>query len=259
MKHVSEDDLILYFYGEAAEADALAQHLVDCDTCRAEYSRLRSTVNAIELPVPERAADYEAQLWGTLRPRLSSQAPRRSFWVEMLSPQRWAAAGATAVIVLAAFMAGRFTRPQPNANAPTLANVQTAKTGSEKVLMSAVGDHLDRTQIVLVELVNTRAEGQVDISTTREFAQSLVDENRLYRQTAIHDKDNEIASVLDQVERVLIDISHHPDSVSADELEQLQQRIAAQGVLFKVRVIESKVRARTQPSAVPAPASSSKS
>jgi hypothetical protein len=41
-----------------------------------------------------------------------------------------------------------------------------------------------------------------------------------------------------------MDIAHHPDSVSEKELEALQQRIASQGVLFKVRVIESKVKAR---------------
>jgi hypothetical protein len=79
-----------------------------------------------------------------------------------------------------------------------------------------------------------------------------VNENRLYRQTAQHDKDTEIAGALDQVERVLIDIAHHPDSVSGQELEALQQRIASQGVLFKVRVIESKVKARSRGERTPA-------
>ena len=109
--------------------------------------------------------------------------------------------------------------------------------------MVAVGDHLDRTEMILVELANTRAEGKVDISAERDFAQTLVNENRLYRQTAQRDKDPEIANVLDQVERVLIDIAHHPDSVSGKELEELQQRIESQGVLFKVRV---KARSRAE-------------
>jgi len=119
-------------------------------------------------------------------------------------------------------------------------------SGKDRVLMVAVGDHLDRTEMILVELANTRAEGKVDISAERDFAQSLVTENRLYRQTAQRDKDPEIANVLDQVERVLIDIAHHPDSVSGKELEQLQQRIESQGLLFKMRVIESKVKARSR-------------
>ena len=121
-----------------------------------------------------------------------------------------------------------------------------AKNGNDRVLMVAVGDHLDRTEMILVELENTRPEGRIDISAERDLAQNLVTENRLYRQTAQQQKDPELAGMLDQVERVLIDIAHHPDSVSGKELEELQQRIEAQGVLFKVRVIDSRVKARSR-------------
>ena len=52
--------------------------------------------------------------------------------------------------------------------------------------------------------------------------------------------------MLDQVERTLIDIAHQPDSISGKQLEDLQKRIESQGILFKVRVIESKAKARGQ-------------
>jgi hypothetical protein len=248
-KHPSEDDLILHFYGEASDASAIESHLAQCAACTEEFGRLRSTLNAIDLPVPERTANYEAQLWSTLRPRLGkSDETKTASWTSWLRPQRWAVAGAIAAIVIAAFLAGRFTRPEkPVVAGPQLVNAQPAIGGADRVLMVAVGDHLDRTQMVLVELVNTRAEGKVDISTQREMAQNLVEENRLYRQTAQHDKDPQIAGALDQIERVLIDIAHQPDSVSAKELEELQHRIESQGVLFKVRVVESTVKARTRP------------
>lgn len=258
INHLGEDDLILHFYGETPKADAVAQHLVDCPVCRDEYALLRATLSAIDLPVPERAPDYEAQLWSTLHPRLTEAAtePRnRSFWSAVFQPRRWAISGALAAIVVAAFLAGRFTRPQPQQRGPgsptpvTNASAQQP-AAHDRVLMVAVGDHLDRTQMILVELANTRAEGKVDISTERDLAQSLVDENRLYRLTAQH-KDPEIAGVLDQVERVLIDIAHQPDSVSAKQLEDLQQRIEAQGVLFKIRVVDSKVKAGNRASAQP--------
>ena len=262
VNHLGEDDLILYFYGEAPKADALAQHLVDCATCRDEYARLRATLSAIDLPVPERAPDYEAQLWSTLHPRLDEAArepKNRSFWSAAFQPRRWAITGALAAIVVAAFLLGRFTRPsQPPAPGPNpVTNASTqAPAAHDRVLMVAVGDHLDRTQMVLVELANTRAEGKVDISTERDLAQNLVDENRLYRLTAQH-KDPEIAGVLDQVERVLIDIAHQPDSVSAKQLEDLQQRIEAQGVLFKIRVIDSKMKAGNRVSSEPGQRNSS--
>ena len=247
MNHLSEQDLVLYFYGEAPKTVALERHLAECGACAAEYASLRTTLSAIEFPVPERASDYEAQLWSTLRPRLAAtEAPKGSFWAAAFQPRRWAVAGALAAIVIAAFLAGRY---MPRPNTPTnqqIAEKAPAKSASDRVLMVAVGDHLDKTQMILVELINTRAEGKVDISAERDLAQSLVNENRLYRQTAQQDKDSELAGMLDQLERVLVDIAHHPDSVSGKELEDLQQRIESQGVLFKVRVVESKMKARSR-------------
>jgi hypothetical protein len=259
MNHPSEQDLVLHFYGDAPKAAAVERHLAQCESCAQEFARLHTTLSAIDFPVPERAADYEAQLWSTLNPRLQqAEAPRRSAWSALLQPRRWATVGALAALIVAAFIAGRYTMPPSKSTPPQVVVAQPAKARSDRVLMVAVGDHLDRTQMILVELANTRAEdGKVDISAERDLAQGLVNENRLYRQSAQHDKDTEIAGVLDQVERVLMDIAHHPDSVSGKELEALQQRIASQGVLFKVRIIESKVKARSRSESRPAPAGSS--
>jgi len=240
--HLTEQELVLHFYGETLNAE---RHLAECSTCATEFAQIRAMMSAIDYPVPERAAHYEAQLWSTLKPRLDvTESPKASVWHSLLQPRKWAIAGTLAILVAAAFLAGRYL-PRRETPSP-IVKVQAPTTGSDRVLMVAVGDHLDRTEMILVELANTPAEGKVDISAERELAQNLVNENRLYRQTAQHDKDTEIANVLDQVERVLIDISHHPDSVSGKELEQLQQRIESQGVLFKVRVIESKVKARSR-------------
>ena len=79
MTHPSEQDLVLYFYGDASDARALESHLAECGTCAAEFAQLRATLTSIDYPVPERAANYEAQLWSTLRPRLTEtaiEAPR---------------------------------------------------------------------------------------------------------------------------------------------------------------------------------------
>ena len=249
MNHPSERDLVLYFYGDSPKAAAMGRHLAECSACALEFTKLRASLSAIECPVPERASDYETQLWSTLRPRVEQVAPRkRSFWTSALQPRRWATAGALAAIVIAAFLAGRYMPRGEKGIGPgtQVVNKIPPKSGSDRVLMVAVGDHLDRTEMILVELENTRAEGKIDISAERDLAQNLVNENRLYRQTAQQSKDPELAGVLDQVERVLIDIAHHPDSVSGKELEELQQRIEAQGVLFKVRVIDSKVKARSR-------------
>src|SRR5215813_944992 len=101
MNHPSEQDLVLYFYGDAPKVAVVERHLAECKECATEFAQLRATLSAIDYPVPERAADYEAQLWSTLRPRLEqSAAPKRKPWAAFLQPRRWAIAGALAAIIV---------------------------------------------------------------------------------------------------------------------------------------------------------------
>jgi hypothetical protein len=59
----------------------------------------------------------------------------------------------------------------------------------------------------------------------------------LYRETAEQQGDAALASVLDELERVLLDVAHSPQEISPAKLESLQKRIEARGILFKVRVV----------------------
>jgi hypothetical protein len=131
---------------------------------------------------------------------------------------------------------------------------QTANAGQvrERILLVAVGDHLERSQTVLLELVNARPGESLDVASERERAGDLVAENRLYRQTAARTGDTRVASVLDDLEPVLLEIAHGPDRLTPEEVENLRQRIEGDGILFKVRVVGSTVRHREE-KAAPAP------
>ena len=72
-------------------------------------------------------------------------------------------------------------------------------------------------------------------------------ESRLYRQTAMHTGDTAVASVLDDLDRVLLDIAHGPSKISPGELEKLRRRLEAEGILFKIRVLGSNVRNQEEP------------
>jgi hypothetical protein len=71
-----------------------------------------------------------------------------------------------------------------------------------------------------------------------------VEENRLYRQTALKEGDRAMASTLDELERVLLDIANSPDEVTPAQFEGLRKRIEARGILFKVRVVNQDLRER---------------
>ena len=125
--------------------------------------------------------------------------------------------------------------------------------GSERVLRVAVGDYLERSQMVLVELVNANPKSKMDISDEKERADDLVTETRLYRQTATRTGDTRIAALLDELERVLVDIRNSPSEVTPQELEGFRKRLESDGILFKIRVLGNNVRNQEQQPAAPAP------
>jgi hypothetical protein len=227
--HLVEEALVLLHYGEDDElAAGQRAHLESCEACRAELGRLRRMLEAVELPVPERGADYGARLWERLRFRL----PRR----RRLGP-RLALGGAIAASLVAAFLAGRHTAPTPVAfSAPV----------RERILLVAVSDHLERSGMVLAELVHAPADGSADLSSERQSAQALAADNRLYRQTALRSGDQALAGVLDDLGRVLLEVANGPAEPTAARLRELQERIESQGIRFKVRVVGQKVRARVR-------------
>lgn len=236
--HLAEQELVEYVLGDSRSAVS-ARHLGECTQCAREVEKLRAVLLAVNeetLPVPPREY-YAEQVWASVKPRLGAQ-PATPGWLAWFRPQRLALAGGLLVLAIVAFVAGRFSKPpqQPD---------QTAANGKQKerVVLVAVGDHLERSQMMLVELANAEATTvEVDISSEQERARDLLVANRLYRTTAKRGGDPAVSAVLDELERVLVEIANSPSELSQQRLAELQQQISDQGILFKVRVIGSKVR-----------------
>ncbi len=252
MNHLNEEQLVLYYYGETTPDPNVDQnvekHLGECEECRSAYHALQRVLNSVDsLPVPDRPADYEAQVWRSIE---GSLPRRRSFMPRWLSWRPMLAAAAMAALLVGAFFAGRIERGKKVTGVATSGDSQVR----ERVLLVAVGDHLQRSQSVLVELANagTAGSGHLDISYEQRRAEDLLEENRLYRQTATSAGDDNTASMLDELERVLLEIAHSPSNVSEKQLDGLRKQIEDRGIIFKVKVFGKQVEERES---APAPAS----
>jgi hypothetical protein len=251
MNHMTEEELIAYREDESEQRASFAEHLKLCEECRREMERLEVLLAALDtLPVPDPGADYGRRVWQQIAPRLPDKPAR--WWQIWIAPRRLAALGAVAALIVTAFIAGRITsRGRPS---DTVANREQVR---ERILVVAVGQHLGRSEMMLVELSNAQPtdprQKQVNISTEQRRAKDLLEENRLYRQTALHAGDAGLASVLDELERVLLDVAHSPDEVTPAQLEAIRRNIESRGILFKVRVVNKELQQR-QEAAEPAPA-----
>jgi hypothetical protein len=244
MKHISEDDMILYHYGEVEEATEIKRHLEACAECASQWKKLQAVMAAVEpSAVPERGEEYGAQVWKQVRYRLPEKREAAA-WKQWFRPQRLVFAGGLAAIILAAFLAGRFT--QPPVSGPEVAKERSAEQ-KERVLLVAVGSHLESSQMVLVELVNAEGNGKIDISSEQDRVRDLLSSNRLYRQSAQKTTDPAVNEVLSELERVLVEIANGPSEIDAKQLEQLRKQIQSQGILLKVRIIGEKVREKEKP------------
>jgi anti-sigma factor RsiW len=231
MRHIGDEDLILIAYGEETPA---SRHVNGCPRCRTRVARMSEFLASLEeTPVPERDENYGREVWKKLAPRLAQTPVRRPLF-GLGSSRNVLRLAAVAALVAVAFLVGRSWPRRPE---PLSASVR------ERILLSAVGDHLERSQTVLLDFVN--ADPAVDIPEgDRRRAGELAADNRLIRQTASTAGDAAVASVLDDLERVLLELAH--GAATADARTALRRRIDSEEVLFKVRVLEARVRAREQ-------------
>jgi len=253
VKHYSEDDLTLYYYGEGRRRAEIERHLDACGPCASLYREIAGTLAMIAAPeVPERGDQYGLEVWQRIRHQLPEQEASswRTLWTTLSRGDRLGFAAAAALLLLAAFVGGRAWQRQATAPAaPQVVDAGTAANAAavtndmrQRVLLTSVADHLDRSERVLTDVMNAPDRG--DISTEQQWAEDLLDASRLYRQDAVEAGERSVADVLDDLERSLLEIVHSPSTVSAADLEQIRRRIDAAALLFKVRIMSDGLRQR---------------
>jgi hypothetical protein len=236
-RHLTDDELVLHYYGETSDAaDArAASHVDGCVECRENLARLQRVLAMVDAGAPPAAdAAFESRMWERLEPELQLAAGSRQLAAERSGYQlpatsyRLAWLAAVAVLVLAAFVAGRMSAPQ--ISAPIVATVASIPA-ADRVLDVDLGDHLDRAEVALVGFL-TRAEP----AEGRGGAEDLIAANRLYRGTAQALGDDNVVTVLDELERALIEIAAAPEA-DAEEQDAVRAWIDSRDLLFKVRII----------------------
>jgi hypothetical protein len=244
MKHTPEEELFAYREGEMKGRETIAAHLQQCSECRAELQRMEEVFLALDaIPVPDPGEEYGTKVWRQIENRLPDDGREwAGWWRGFFVPRRLLALGVAAALLVLAFYAGR--RSSPKSGGGEIADESKVR---ERVLLVAVGEHLGKSEMILMELSNAQpaeaGKKLIDISTAQRRAEDLVGENRLYRQTALNGGDNAIASTLDELQRVLLDVANSPAEVTPAQFASIQKRIAAQGILLKVRVVRQELRA----------------
>lgn len=265
MKHLSEEELVEHYYGESpgtvrAEAEL---HLEACPRCAAALTELQGDLEQIKpglgtLAMPARDAEYGERVWAALEPRLEAYPVRRPVWLRLSLWQGLAYAAACALLIAGAFYAGRRWEHR---QLPTQAQVPAAPTAApapalvpapapvpspapRPVILVVLGDHLDRSERLLVELKHADA-GSTEMATPlRDEARTLLAANRVCMKDAEKTDDPALTNALDDLDRLLAEMADQPGGLNGAAIARLQNQMKADGLLFEVRVLRSRLPER---------------
>jgi hypothetical protein len=246
-RHMTDEDLLLDYYGEGSpdQRAEMRAHLETCQACRALDRELRGVLALVDTePMPEAPAGFEREMWARLEPHVVSglsRIERRGFWT--FDSSRWALAAAAGVLAVVSFTLGRVWAPAP-ASTSSSGSVAGAGSLSERLLRSEVEEHLERSQRMLVELANADDSAPVVLASGRDQAADLVAAGRLYRRSAEEMGDADTRDLLEDVERVLVEVANGPALETSNDLNSVRARISEQDLIFRLRLMTSAMRAR---------------
>jgi hypothetical protein len=247
-EHPDEEALVLLFYGDTTpdEERAMTAHLESCAACQPVWQQIRTTLAAVDAAsTPEPPADFERVMWARVQKELDSiQVAATPWWsLKHLLP----AAGLAAVL-LAMFAIGRYWpgagASNPGQDQGQVVPASAKASQSERALLVAMDDHLERSELLLVELMNDPANDAVLLGFEQETADDLLSSGRLYRQTAAQTGNVHLAAMLEDLEAVLVEIARSPRALKAKDINALRTRIEEDDLLFKVRVVTDEIRER---------------
>lgn len=260
MKHWTEQDLILFYYQEleAPLESELKLALTQSAELQQRYAQLCHLLDEqLELVVPEPSADLNQRIMAGIKRSQALRSDTTSAQHSTAQPwwrglMEWLGAGPNSGFALASFVAlcvvastfylGRLTAP---VESPTLAQQEQAyyldQQASRRILLSQVSTHMQTGQRLLTRVSN----GEPGLADEFEARQQMVDDlvafNRMYRRVAEQSNDAMLASVLTQMESLLIELRHTGGQTGEEPFKQIQQRLIETDLLFKLRVTDAKI------------------
>lgn len=246
MEHLDTEVLVEMYYKEAAPGldESARQHLKDCADCADAFRRLENDLKAVgTLEAPERDEGYGERMWQRVAVALPpAQRPERRRRTRLWMGLCYAAG--CAALVATAFYVGTVWENQQHLKRKLASEAQGQHAPTPqppKVVVVVLGDHLDRSERLLVELKHADADNQDLVTPLRDEAKGLLAANHVFREDADKSDDPALAQALDKLDKLLTEMADEPGGrLNAASLERLQKEMTNEGLLFEVRVLRSK-------------------
>jgi hypothetical protein len=208
------------------------------------FAALRSGLDEIQASEPpERDASYGDRVWASIAPALPRYAIEKKSLLRSIPLRRGLSyAAACALLLAGAFFAGRVWE-QHQQSSKIVVNWQapaSAPPARQQVVVVVLGDHLDRSERLLVELKHADAGSTETIAPLRDEARTLLAANKGFREEAAQADNPELAIALKHLDGLLVQLANRPGGLNAEALAKLQAEMNSDRLLFEVRVLRSR-------------------
>ena len=246
MKHITDDDLTLLFYGEHDDP-ALAATVAESEELSARFEALSAELKRVDNFVPPHRDDaYGAEVWQKISPQLAEESLKPpnvlKGWLNAISQPRFSLAGALSFVLVAAlaFTLGRNGGQNPINDPGQLIGTPTIALeglNTQRLLTHSVSSHLEQVNVVLTQFANSSESSPNEVG----FATDMLVANRLYRQAAVSQGNHQLAAFLADLEPLLIEMAYEAQSGSSATRERMQQEVR-NGLLFRIRVMNKQLK-----------------
>ena len=246
MKHITDDDLTLLYYGEH-ENPELPAEVAGSPELSQRFDELSAQLQRMdEWMPPARGDDYGSDVWRRIEPRLtpeySEAGPRWKAWLAGLMQPRLSLAGALSLVLVAslAFMLGR-QADQSDSPLPQVqelpSSIAFSGMDTERLLTSSVSGHLEQLNLTFTQFANSPETSLA----AAERATDMLIANRLYRKSAESQGKQQLARFLAGLEPLLIELAYEAHKATPESLDRMQKEVR-DTLLFRVRVMNQQLK-----------------
>lgn len=255
------EELAAFLYGElSAEASReLEAHLETCASCRREMNVIKKVFNGANTLNAEMEAAMEGVDWDSLPDRIadrvlgrgSRRSPKRKpgLWSTLLQPRMRPVYAALflGIIVGASvmFLTLRPLRSPQGETSRLIVPDRFLESMDIEVARRATLDYLERSQYLLLDLVQTPPDKAVDFwksDFASQRARELLTKKKYIDQQLDNFQMAKAKALCDQIELLFLELSQISQELSAAELEKLQRLIQERKLFLKIKLIKKELR-----------------
>lgn len=269
VNRINDAELVLYFYRDQLSRERvrqIADALASNSALSARYAMLCSTLQASDLDQPPAPAPgFDDRLWLAIEPRLARDEgsrvgcpaePRAAAPDKLIHSIRsrrrrrnrfpWKSIAAACLVLAGGVFIGRVSQPglpTPSATDVAPSSVATSDVSArQRVLDAYLAEHLSGASRVI--RVAEHGGGEQFAAGNAALARALLADHRLYQAAAERAGDLQMASLLQSIEPVLIELANPTGKDDIQLRKGLSGFLQRSDLAFEVRASEASVESR---------------